>query len=41
MFNQNSECLWFLILILILFCCGGCGCSNNDNYMPKPPCCND
>lgn len=32
----GNSCLWIIILIIILFCCGGCGntfnngCGNNS-----------
>ncbi len=28
---NNNGCTWIIILILILFCCGGCGNSGWGN----------
>lgn len=27
--NGNNSCLWIIIILIILFCCGGWGCGNN------------
>lgn len=25
----NNSCLWIILILIILFGCGGCGCDNN------------
>ncbi len=36
----NGEYLWFIILIVLLCGCGGCGGRDNDcGCMSNPPCC--
>ena len=26
----NNSCIWLVLIIIVLFCCGnGCGCDNN------------
>jgi hypothetical protein len=27
----GNSCLWIIILLIILFCCGGCGCNTTTN----------
>ena len=29
--GNNNSCIWIIIILLVLFfACGGCGCGNND-----------
>lgn len=32
--GNNNSCLWIILILIPLFCCGGwgnCGCDNNNN----------